>query len=188
MSNAVGDGTIEDFVDDGFFAWMAVWKGQVLVVRAIERAMREHAGLSLTWGEVLSRLGAAPGARLRMQDLARQVFVSKSGISQVVSQMARRGLVIRQGDPDNLRVTYAVLTDEGRRLLQRSTTAFLGAISEHFSHHVTADEARVIAQAMNHVIRAHGEEPDTTDHAEAIDNLYRVVGAKPANTDPKLPG
>lgn len=180
MRDPVDDAKIEDLVDEGHFAWMAVWKGQVLVARALEHAMREHAGLSLTWGEVLSRLGAAPGGRLRMQELARQVFVSKSGISQVITQMSRRGLVTRQGDPDNLRITYAALTDEGRSILRKSTTTFLGAIREHFSQHVTPEEARVITQAMTHVIKAHGEEPDTANATDAIDNLYRIVGAQPA--------
>jgi DNA-binding MarR family transcriptional regulator len=181
MADATGGTSIEHLVDEGHFAWMSVWKGQVLVARALEHAMREHAGFSLTWGEVLSRLGAAPEGRLRMQELARQVFVSKSGISQVVTQMSRHGLVSRQGDPENLRITYAVLTDEGRRVLQRSTTAFLTAIHDHFSRHVTPQEARVITAAMTRVIRAHGEEPDTSEATEAVDNLYRIVGIRPAD-------
>jgi DNA-binding MarR family transcriptional regulator len=172
--------SFEDLVDQGHFAWMGVWKGQVLVVRALEEAMRKQAGLPLSWGEVLSRLGAAPGGRLRMQELARQIFVSKSGISQLVSQMARHDLVARQGDPDNLRVTYAVLTDEGRRALRGCTSTFLGAIREHFAQHLSADEARVITQAMTRVIKAHGDEPDTAEASEAIDNLYRIVGAHPS--------
>jgi hypothetical protein len=98
--------------------------------------------------------------------------------------MSRHGLVTRQGDPDNLRITYAVLTDESRRILVNSTQAFLGAIHEHFSQHLSADEARTMARtmadAMNRVIKAHGEQPDTPDQTEAIENLYRVVGAHQA--------
>lgn len=180
-----GDGAaINDLVDDGFLAWNGIWKGQALVARALEHAMREHAGLSLTWGEILSRLAAAPGGQLQMNELARQVFVSKSGISQAVTQLAQRGLVTRQGDPGNLRITYAVLTDDGRQLLQRSTAAFLSAIAENFSRHVTASEARIIAEAMNRVIRAHGEEPDTPGTDEAVSALHRVTGASPSAPAP----
>src|SRR2546421_4769044 len=74
------------FVDEAFDAWMSVWKAQILVVRALERDLKESLGLPLTSWEVLSKLGAAPGGRLRMQELARQVLVSKSGISQLVTQ------------------------------------------------------------------------------------------------------
>lgn len=167
---------IEDFVDDGFFAWMAVWKAQALAARRIEAAMRDHAGLSLTWGEVLSRLGAADGGRMTMNELAREVFVSRSGISQVVTAMAKHGLVERQSDPDNLRITYAALTDQGRVLLKSSTRAFLGAIRENFAQHLSADEARAVTEAMNRVTTVLGGRPDTPDATSAIDNLLKVVG------------
>lgn len=170
---------IDEYLDDGFFAWMAVWKAQALAAREIEAAMREHAGLSLTWGEVLSRLGAADGGRLTMNELARQVFVSRSGISQVVTAMTKKGLVERRGDPDNLRITYAVLTSHGRDLLATSTGAFLGAIREHFGRHLDPDQARVVTDAMNRVITTLGGVPDTPDATAALDNLRRVVGNDP---------
>jgi DNA-binding MarR family transcriptional regulator len=40
-----------------------------------------------------------------MQELARRVLLSKSGLSQLFSRPERRGLVERRGDPENLRVT-----------------------------------------------------------------------------------
>ncbi|MDN5916464.1 MAG: MarR family winged helix-turn-helix transcriptional regulator [Pseudonocardia sp.] len=175
---------IEGYIDDGFLAWMATWKAQALVAREIEAAMRAHAGLSLTWGEVLSRLGAADGARMTMNELARQVFVSRSGISQVVTAMAKQGLVERQGDPENLRITYAVLTDHGRQTLKRSTTTFLGAIREHFGQHIDPDEARTVTEAMNRVTKTLGGDPDTPDTAATLDNLYRVVGAEKTPQEP----
>jgi DNA-binding MarR family transcriptional regulator len=170
---------IDGYLDDGFFAWMAVWKAQALAAREIEAVLRERAGLSLTWGEVLSRLGAADGGRLPMNELARQVYVSRSGISQVVTAMAKQGLVERQGDAANLRITYAVLTAAGRDLLKASTGAFLGAIREHFGRHLDAAEARTVTDAMNRVIRTLGGTPDTPDATSALANLYRVVGAEP---------
>lgn len=176
---------IDSYLDEGFFAWMAVWKAQALAAREIEAAMREHAGLSLTWGEVLSRLGAAEGARLPMNELASQVFVSRSGISQVVTAMTKHGLVERQNDPDNLRTTYAALTDHGRDVLKTSTTTFLSAIRKHFGRHLDPTQARTITDAMNLIIKTLGGTPDTPDATAAIDNLCRVVGADSGHTDPQ---
>lgn len=172
----MGRDEIAELVDDGFFAWMATWKAQALAAQRIERAMRDHAGLSLTWGEVLSRLGAAEGSRMPMNELAKLVFVSRSGISQVVTAMARQGLVERQGDPANLRITYAALTDHGRAVLRDSTTTFLGAIRENFAGHIRPDEARVITDAMNRVTEILGGAPETPDATAAIDNLLRIAG------------
>lgn len=75
-------------------------------------------------------------------------------------------------------MTYAVLADEGRRILRDSTTAFLGAIRRNFSQHLTDEEARVIVGAMNRIIKAHGQDPDTPDETDALGNLFRVVGAE----------
>ncbi|MEV0678755.1 MarR family transcriptional regulator [Actinosynnema sp. NPDC050436] len=170
---------ISELVDDRFFAWMATWKAQTLAARRIEAVLREHAGLTLTWGEVLSRLGATEGGRLPMNELARQVFVSRSAISQVVTAMAGQGLVERQGDPDNLRITYAALTDHGREVLRNSTTTFLGAIREVFAQHVTPEEARAITSAMNRVTEALGGTPEPPDADAMVDSLLRVVGETP---------
>ncbi len=169
---------IAELVDDGFFAWMATWKAQALAARRIEAVMRDHAGLTLTWGEVLSRLGAADGHRLTMNELAQQVFVSRSGISQVVTAMAAQGLVERRGDPGNLRITYAVLTDHGRAVLGSSTAAFLGAIREHFARHLDPAEARTVAAAMNRVTEALGGTPETPDPTAMIESLLRIAGAE----------
>lgn len=170
---------IDGYLDDGFFAWMATWKAAALVAKEIEAIMRAEADLSLTWGEVLSRLGAADDGRLPMNELARQVFVSRSGISQVVTAMSRQGLVERQSDPDDLRTTYAAITGKGREVLKTSTTTFLAAIRKNFAQHLAPGEARTISDALNRVITVLGGTPDTPDATAAIDNLYRVVGADP---------
>jgi DNA-binding MarR family transcriptional regulator len=77
-----------------------------------------------------------------------------------------RGLVERRGDPDNLRVTYAILTEEGREALERALPAFREEIEARFSGHLTEEEIRVVRRAMRKVIGASGEEPllqDTND-------------------------
>ena len=99
------------------------------------------------------------GERIRMQELARRVLLSKSGLSQLFTRLERRGLVQRLGDPENLRVTYAILTEEGREALERARPTFLEEIEERFAGHLNKEEMRTIRQAMRKVIRASGEEP-----------------------------
>ncbi|MFE9609806.1 MarR family winged helix-turn-helix transcriptional regulator [Streptomyces sp. NPDC006012] len=164
-----------ELVDEAFDAWMSVWKAQILVVRALERDLKQSLGLPLTAWEVLSRLGAAPGGRLRMQDLARQVLVSKSGISQLVTQLARQGLVERQGDPGNLRATYAVLTDSGRRIFPEHAPVFLDGVRRHFSQHLTAEEVQTVTTAMDKVIKALGHEREAPHDSEAARNLITMT-------------
>ncbi len=146
--------------EEGYAAWLDVFQAQTLVVRVLERGLKERFGLSLAGYEVLVRLAEVPeGERLQMQELARRVLLSKSGLSQLFSRLQRRGLVERGGDPENLRVTYAILTEEGREVLERALPGFREEIEERFSGHLEEEEVRVVRRAMRKVIRASGEEP-----------------------------
>jgi DNA-binding MarR family transcriptional regulator len=146
--------------DEGFAAWLDTFQANTLVTRALERGLKERFGLPLADYEVLARLAEVPeGERIRMQELARMVLLSKSGLSQLFTRLERRGLVQRLGDPENLRVTYAILTEEGREALERARPAFLEEIEERFAGHLNKEEMRTIRQAMRKVIKASGEEP-----------------------------
>jgi len=146
--------------EEGYRAWLDLFQANTLVVRALEKRLREECGLALAGYEVLVRLAEVPeGERLRMQELARRVLLSKSGLSQLFTRLERRGLVERRGDPENLRVTYAVLTEEGREALERALPAFREEVEERFAGHFNQEEIRTIRRAMRKVIRASGEEP-----------------------------
>ena len=102
-----------------------------------------------------------------MQELARRVLLSKSGLSQLFTRLERRGLVERRGDPENLRVTYAILTEDGREVLERAQPAFREEIEERFAGHLDEEEVRVVRRAMRKVIRASGEEPLSGEPGDA---------------------
>jgi DNA-binding MarR family transcriptional regulator len=154
--------------EEGFAAWLDVFQAQTLVVRALERCIKRELGLPLAGYEVLVRLGeVSEGERVRMQELARRVLLSKSGLSQLFTRLERRGLVERRGDPENLRVTYAILTEDGREALERALPAFREEIEERFAGHLDEEEVRVVRRAMRKVIRASGEEPLSGEPGDA---------------------
>lgn len=158
-------------VDDGYFAWMATWRVHAMITRSLEREMKERFGLSMSACEVLSTLGLMPEGRMRMNDLANWVFLSKSGISQLVTQLAGHGLVERQGDPDNLRITYAAVTEQGRSTLRQVTPVFFGHIKEHFARHLSEEQARAVFDAMNRVLAAGGGRTEAPNLAESVERL-----------------
>jgi DNA-binding MarR family transcriptional regulator len=146
--------------EEGYAAWLDIFQANTLVVRALEKSLKQEFGLALADYEVLVRLAEVPeGERLRMQELARRVLLSKSGLSQLFTRLERRGLVERRGDPENLRVTYATITAEGRETLERTRPAFREEIKERFAGHLDEEEIRTIRRAMSKVIRASGNEP-----------------------------
>ena len=135
--------------EEGYAVWLDVFQANTLVVRALEQELRERFGLPLAGYEVLARLAEVPeGERLRMQELARRVLLSKSGLSQLFTRLERLGLVERRGDPENLRVTYAILTEEAKEALERARPAFREEIEERFAGHLDEEEIRTVRRAM----------------------------------------
>ena len=146
--------------EEGYAAWLDVFQANTLVIRALEKRMKREFGLPLAGYEVLVRVAEVPeGERLRMQELARKVLLSKSGLSQLFTRLERRGLVERRGDRENLRVTYATITEEGRETLERALPAFREEIVKRFAGHLDEEETLRIRRAMRKVIMASGEEP-----------------------------
>ena len=73
--------------------------------------------LSLVHLNVLMILGA-DGA-LPMNQLADALDVSQASTTGIVDRMEQRGLVTRERDPDDRRVTLVELTDRGRQAIER---------------------------------------------------------------------
>jgi DNA-binding MarR family transcriptional regulator len=165
-----GDTGLADKEDgkEGFAAWSDVCQSYTLVSRAVERKIRGQFGLPLAGFDVLAQLAKTPEEeRVRMQELARRVLLSKSGLSQLFTRLEKRGLVERRGDPENLRVTYAIITQEGRRTLERALPAFHAEVAERFGSHLEEEEIRTLRRAMRKVIRASGEEPLSNEPGDA---------------------
>jgi DNA-binding MarR family transcriptional regulator len=138
----------------GLGAWRAFLLTHAAVVRRLERILEQDQHLPLAWYDVLLELNAAPERRLRMQDLAARVVLSRSRVSRVVDEMARAGLVRREPDPADGRAAFAVVTDEGRNALRRAAPVYLQGIEDEFLAHLTAEEAATIEGALGRVLDA----------------------------------
>jgi DNA-binding MarR family transcriptional regulator len=138
----------------GIEAWRAFLLTHAAVVRRLERELEREQHLPLAWYDVLLELNAAPDRRLRMQDLAGRVVLSRSRVSRVVDEMVRAGLVRREPDPDDGRAAFAVVTDAGRAALRRAAPVYLAGIEEQFLSHLTAAELRTIETGLTRVLEA----------------------------------
>jgi DNA-binding MarR family transcriptional regulator len=73
--------------------------------------------LSLVHLNVMTILSA--DGDLPMSQLAEALDVSQASATGIVDRMEQRGLIARQGDPDDRRVTRVDLTDRGRQAIER---------------------------------------------------------------------
>jgi DNA-binding MarR family transcriptional regulator len=121
-----------------FDAWRGMLRLHATVTRELERRLLEEQAMSLSHYGVLITLLTAPDRRLRMSELAERRLTHPSGITRVVDQLEKQGLVTREVDPSDGRSFHAVLTGRGvERLREAQVThhavareLYLGRLSE----------------------------------------------------------
>lgn len=98
---------------DEMNAWSALLETTALVQQAADRRLRRTVGLTAMQFEVLARIAEAQDGGLRMTDIADRLVVSRSGLTYQVSQLEKRGLVLREPSVDDERAVIARITEEG---------------------------------------------------------------------------
>jgi DNA-binding MarR family transcriptional regulator len=99
-------------------AWLPLLRVVQLLPQAMDRQLRQEAGIGHAYYQVLATLSAAPERTLSMGELARLAATSPSRLSHAVAAMEERGWVTRRPCPTNRRIQYATLTDAGLSLLE----------------------------------------------------------------------
>ena len=97
----------------GTQAWLSTVRVYNLCESVISRRL---AAIQLRVGdlEVLATLATTPG--LSQRELAARCFITKSGVSMLLSQMEERGLVTRTADAGDARSKRLDLTGDGLKL------------------------------------------------------------------------
>jgi DNA-binding MarR family transcriptional regulator len=108
-----------DFLEpEEWEAWGALMLLHRSVLRELDDDLRRQHGLAVTEFDVLITLFNAPDQRLRMSVLADRVMLSPAGATHLVTRLERDRLLRREVDPADGRKWFAVLTDDGDRMLQ----------------------------------------------------------------------
>ena len=144
---------------EGLGAFAALLQVQAAVVRKLEERLEEHRLVPIAQYDVLLELNAAPGRRLRMQQLSDRVVLSRSRVSRVVDEMEQAGLVRREPDPDDRRAAFAVITDDGRAALRKAAPVYLHGIEEEFLAFLTPGERKALERSLHKVLDAYRGEP-----------------------------
>ncbi|MFE5239527.1 MULTISPECIES: MarR family winged helix-turn-helix transcriptional regulator [unclassified Streptomyces] len=96
-------------------------------------SMQAETGLPHVWFEVLIRLARSEGGGLTMGALAEDIALTTGGITRLIDRMQAARYVERRPCPTDRRVTFAVITDSGRDILDRASTAHARNLRETFA-------------------------------------------------------
>lgn len=135
------------------------------LVRRIEADFQNHSQISHAEFEILLRLSWTEAHRLRIQDLAEQSVLTRSGVSRMVGRLEQAGLVIRENATEDRRGAYAVLTEAGLDRFHRALQAHIGFVRRNFLEFFDEAELAQMAEYWQRIERGAAETKDDTDTA-----------------------
>ena len=150
--------------------WRTFLHASTRLLARLDDEMKQAHDERLANFDVLSNLAEAPGGLLRMSELADQTLFSRSRLTYTVSNLERRGLVIRTPDPHDGRGVVATLTSTGRRLHKTLAVTHLAGIRRHFLDLLTAADRADLTNSLGGVL----------DHLEPPHDTDRPIGNQPA--------
>ncbi|QNK64953.1 MarR family transcriptional regulator [Pedobacter sp. PAMC26386] len=105
-------------INESLKTLMNIAKVQSIIARRFDR-LSVH-GLGFNDFMILYLLGQAVGEKMRRIDLAEQIGLTASGITRMLLPMEKIGLIGREANERDARVSYVVLTKTGKKLFEEA--------------------------------------------------------------------
>ena len=153
---------VQDFIDQTLVArhrsgrglQVADTAGLARVARLaahLERDLAETckiAGLKAAQFQVLAELRGRDPLPMSASDLARAVILTTGGMTPVLDQLADRGLINRQVDPEDRRARRITITEKGRSVINR-------ALDQQIARHRALNAALAVEEreALSNILR-----------------------------------
>lgn len=141
----LGDDGLSRWPDEHADAWVGLLETHKRLTRALNAELEAEHGLSLSALELLGRLAAAEGHRLRLSVLAERAGLSVSRVSRIIDVLSDRGLVERRCCPGDRRARNVWLTDAGLERLRAAQAAHFAGVQERFFDQLEPEQVAVLA-------------------------------------------
>jgi DNA-binding MarR family transcriptional regulator len=129
-------------------AWRSYLQSHASIVRVLDADLAAEHGMTTRDYEVLLYLSQADGRRLPMSALAESTMLTRSGITRLVDGLVETGLCERVACPNDARVSYAQLTDQGYEKLRQAGCSHVASIRRLFLEHFSPEEIEHLAALL----------------------------------------
>lgn len=132
---------------DGMAVVTSVMRAQQLLLARVDAALKPY-GLSFARFEVLRLLAFSRAGRLPLSSVVARLQVHATTVTSTADRLVRDGLILREPHPHDGRAAMLALTDEGRTLVERATTALNTEVFSHPGMNTTdaADLVAIVAR------------------------------------------
>ena len=129
-------------------AWRSYLQSHATILRLLDAELVSEHAITTRDYEVLLYLAQAPDRKLPMSALAESTMLTRSGITRLVDGLVAGGFIERTACPNDARVSYAQLTDEGLAKLRSAGCTHVGSIRRLFLEHFTPEETSDLASLL----------------------------------------
>jgi len=130
--------------DDEQHTWRAFLEATRRLDEQLDRELQHEAGMPLAYYTILAMLSEAPGRTLRMSELARITWSSRSRLSHAVDRLEEKGWVTRISCPSDKRGAFAFLTDAGFAVLEVAAPGHVEGVRRHMFDQLTPDQVETL--------------------------------------------
>ena len=131
--------------DSALDSWIRLIRGYASVTRAMSAELVAEHGLTINDYEALLHLSRAEEGRMRRVDLAGLLLLTASGVTRLLDGLEAAGLVERASCAADRRVTYAVLTEAGRKRLHEASVSHVAGVRAFFEARYNGEELEQLA-------------------------------------------
>lgn len=128
---------------------MRLLRGHAATRRSLDGQLQRDHGLTVNDYEALLLLSRADGNRMRRVDLADGLQLTASGVTRLLDGLQNKGLVEKATCSSDARVTYAVLTEGGRRKLEEAACSHVAEIRAVFEERYTSAELATLVELLS---------------------------------------
>lgn len=148
LASGTGAGTETEWLDDAEQqAWRSFMNGARRLLGQLDAELKST-GIGQDDYGVLVLLSEAPDDRLRMSNLADGVIESRSRLTHHIGRLESQGLVVREPCADDRRGSWAVLTAEGRALMERVAPHHVAGVRRWFLDPISSEQLATIGDAF----------------------------------------
>ncbi|WP_436535944.1 MarR family winged helix-turn-helix transcriptional regulator [Actinoplanes sp. HUAS TT8] len=134
-------------------AWRGLMAMEESLAAFIDRRLRIGCGLSHADYQVLAHLSEAPGGQLRSFELGDLLRWEKSRLSQHLSRMQTRGLVVRERSQADQRGAVVTITEQGTDLIAAAARQHVADARDAVIDQLTAAELKTLTTITDKVRR-----------------------------------
>ncbi|MFH9211958.1 MarR family winged helix-turn-helix transcriptional regulator [Streptomyces globisporus] len=140
-------------------AWDGFIRMQEKLIGRLSHYVQADSSMSAADFLVLVKLTGA-GGRMRFMDLTKLVEWEKSRMSHQVGRMAKRGLVTKEGCPDDGRGFFVVATPAGYEAIEGAAPLHVEHVRRLFIDALTQDELDTLTRISSRVVVHLEAQPD----------------------------